>query len=72
MAKKHEPERPAKTGTKVISFRIATDLHATLEEHAGSLRDETGVPLNASGLARRLVIAAIPALDTHKGSSVKK
>ncbi len=51
-----------KTDTKVVSFRLAADLHALLEQHAEGLRDETGTPLNASGLARRLVIAGIPTL----------
>ncbi len=62
MAKKHESRKSVKTETKVVSFRLAADLHAILEENAAKLRDEAGVPLNASGLARRMVIAAIPTL----------
>ena len=48
-----------KTQTKVISFRIADELYQLLEAQASDLKDETGNPLNASGLARRIVISAI-------------
>ncbi len=61
MAKK-SPQRAPKTETRVISFRIAPDLYAQLETHASKLKDEAGMPLNASGLARRLVIAGMPSL----------
>jgi hypothetical protein len=63
MAKKSGTTHQGKMKTKVVSFRIAEDLHDVLERHAAKHRDESGVPLNASGLARRLVMAAIPALE---------
>lgn len=61
MAKKSTGSTKAAKGTKteVVSFRLAPDLYKILEDRAKGERDESGMPLNVSGMARRLVIAAI-------------
>jgi hypothetical protein len=54
-----KPSEPPKQTTGVISFRLASDFITLLEREGAKQRDETGLPLNASGMARRLVLAAL-------------
>ena len=68
MAKKMTSSTKSTQGTKteVISFRLAPDLYKILEAFAKGERDESGMPLNASGMARRLVIAALDEKERRK------
>ncbi len=59
MATKGKTQPSQKGPTQVVSFRIATDLYARLEEMAAGERDEMGVPLTAAGMARRMLMQAI-------------
>lgn len=57
-------KKSAKSETKVVSFRLAADLHKILEDMAKGEREESGLPLNTSGMARRLVISALDKKST--------
>lgn len=59
MAKKSNEKTSKVETTRVVSFRIVVELYDILEKQGSELRDETGLPLNASGMARRLVLNAL-------------
>lgn len=59
-------QKKPKEDTKIISFRVSKMLYEVLEKYGRGEKDETGLPLNASTAARRLMLIGLKEKDKGK------
>ncbi len=59
------PPKTQSKDTKVVNFRITTELHDLLLKYAESMQDDSGQPLSTGQAARRIVVASLDKLKNQ-------